>query len=197
MKLHIGCGEKFLPGYKHIDARKFPHVDYVTERPDKLEMFEDNSVDEIYACHLLEHMPRSVIRNASVKGGVKNITGGRGITESSALREWYRVLKVGGILRIAVPDFEAVVEEYLSDKNLDKLQSFMHGGHKYEQDYHYQTYDFKRLSDLLNRAGFSDVQRYDWHEFLPPDYDDYSRSYLPHMDFENGRLMSLNVIAKK
>lgn len=199
MKLHIGCGEKFLPGYKHIDARKFPHVDFVTDRVDKLEMIEDNSVDEIYSCHLMEHLPRSIIRNASVEGGVVNNNpwGGVGITESSALREWYRVLKVGGILRIAVPDFEAVVAEYLANKNLDKLQSFLHGGHKYAEDYHYQTYDFKRLSNLLNRAGFSNVQRYDWRDFLPPNYDDYSRSYLPHMDFEHGRLMSLNITAKK
>ena len=98
---------------------------------------------------------------------------------------------------MAVPDFEAIVEEYLSSKNLDKLQSFLHGGSKYEYDFHYQTYDFKRLSDLLRRAGFSQVERYDWREFLPPHYDDYSRSYLPHMDFEHGRLMSLNVVAIK
>ena len=30
MKIHVGCGEKYLPGYKHIDARNFEHVDYVT-----------------------------------------------------------------------------------------------------------------------------------------------------------------------
>ena len=106
-------------------------------------------------------------------------------------------MKFGGILRLAVPDFEAVVEEYLNSKNLDRLQSFLHGGHKYEQDYHYQTYDFIRLSNILKKAGFSKVETYDWKEFLPPDYDDYSRSYLPHMDFEHGRLMSLNVIATK
>ena len=200
MKLHIGCGEKFLPGRKHLDARKFLHVDYVTNKLDKLDMFADNSVAEIYACHLIEHMPRSRIRNASVDGGIVNLLSVKvdgGINEISVLCEWYRILKPGGILRIAVPDFEAVVEEYLSSKNLDKLQSFLHGGSKYELDFHYQTYDFKRLSDLLTDAGFSDVKRYDWREFLPQDYDDYSRSYLPHMDFEHGRLMSLNVVATK
>ena len=46
-------------------------------------------------------------------------------------------------------------------------------------------------------AGFSNVERYDWRDFLPPGYDDYSRSYLPHMDFDHGRLMSLNVVAVK
>ena len=101
-------------------------------------------------------------------------------------------------MRLAVPDFEAVVEEYIANRNLDKLQGFLHGGSKYDAyDFHYQTYDFKRLSELLKGVGFSEVERYDWRDFLPPDYDDYSRSYLPHMDFEHGRLMSLNVVAIK
>ena len=72
MKLHVGCGERYLPGYKHLDARQFPHVDYVTDKLDKLDMFADNSLEEIYACHLLEHMPRSRIRTGSVAGGVAN-----------------------------------------------------------------------------------------------------------------------------
>ncbi len=105
--------------------------------------------------------------------------------------------KAGGGVRIAVPDFQAVIDEYLASKDLNKLLSFLHGGHKYSEDYHYQTFDFKRLSELLQKVGFHDVKTYDWRDFLPPDYDDYSRSYLPHMDFENGRLMSLNVIAIK
>ena len=58
-------------------------------------------------------------------------------------------------------------------------------------------FDFPYLKEQLEEAGFADVGRYDWREFLPDGYDDYSRSYLPHMDFENGRLMSLNVKARK
>lgn len=67
MKLHVGCGERFLPGWKHLDARKFPHVDYVTDKLDKLDMFADNSVEEIYACHVLEHFTRAEMRRG---GGV-------------------------------------------------------------------------------------------------------------------------------
>ena len=60
MKLHIGCGERFLPGFKHLDVRKYPHVDYVS-RAEDLSMFEDNSIEEIYACHVLEHFPRTAL----------------------------------------------------------------------------------------------------------------------------------------
>ena len=38
-KLHIGCGDRYIPGFIHIDVRKLPHVDYVTSA-DKLDMFK-------------------------------------------------------------------------------------------------------------------------------------------------------------
>ena len=179
MKLHIGCGEKFLPGYKHLDARKFPHVDYVTDDLSNLEMFNDNSIEEIYACHILEHFTREEIKKGAI------------------LKEWNRILKKDGILRIAVPNFEAIVEEYLSSKNLELIMGLLYGGQDYEYNFHFQTYDFKRISNILKCAGFSHVTTYDWKEFLPEDYDDFSRAYIPHMDFDTGRLMSLNIIAIK
>ena len=47
-------------------------------------MFKDGELDFVVASHVLEHMP-------DIK---------------SALREWVRVLKVGGILAVVVPDGE-------------------------------------------------------------------------------------------
>lgn len=73
----------------------------------------------------------------------------------------------------------------------------MYGGQNYEFNFHYNTFDFVYLKNKLLACGFREVKRYDWKEFLPEGYDDYSRAYLPHMDFEHGRLMSLNVEAIK
>lgn len=177
MKLHIGCGNKFLPGYIHLDAMKYDHVDYITEA-DNLDMFEDNSVDEIYACHILEHFGRN--------------------ENERVLQEWHRVLKNRGILRVAVPNFEAIAKAYLEKKQgLDKLMGLLYGGQNYKYNFHMQTFDFDRLRDILERCGFGDVNLYDWNEFLPEGFDDFSRAYLPHMDFENGTLMSLNVFCQK
>ncbi|MDR0913319.1 MAG: methyltransferase domain-containing protein [Methanobrevibacter sp.] len=87
MKLHLGCGEKYLEGFTHCDIRKYHHVDYVIPVDDL--PFDDESVDEIYACHVLEHFGRHEVLNV--------------------LKEWSRVLKTDGFLRIAVPDFDSIV----------------------------------------------------------------------------------------
>jgi hypothetical protein len=73
----------------------------------------------------------------------------------------------------------------------------LYGGQNYEYNFHYQTFDYERLKTLLEAAGFCEISEYDWRNFLPSGYDDFSRAYLPHMDIENGRQMSLNLVAIK
>lgn len=177
VKLHLGCGAKYLPGYIHIDLQKMEHIDYVTSI-DNLYMFPNNSVHEIYACHCLEHFSRH--RTLDV------------------LREWIRVLIVGeGSLRLAVPDFEAIVNEYIQNKDLVSLIGLLHGGQNYENNTHFMSFDFDTLMELMQNAGFGRISKYNTNEFLPHEFDDFSRAYLPHMDAEKGRLMSLNVVGWK
>jgi len=174
--LHIGCGERYIPGFIHIDVRKLPHVDYVTSA-DKLDMFEDNSVDLIYNCHVLEHFKRNDVEKV--------------------LKEWYRVLKPGGILRTAVPDFQKLVEVYLNYEDLDLIIGPLYGRQDYSENFHYTVFDFSTLEALLRRVGFGKVYRYDWRKTIHKDYDDYSQAYIPHMDKGKGILISLNVEAVK
>jgi predicted SAM-dependent methyltransferase len=176
LKLHIGCGEKYIPGFIHIDVKKFPHVDYVISA-DKLDMFNDNSVDLIYSCHLLEHFGRHQIEDV--------------------LKEWYRVLKLGGILRLAVPDFDAVVDIYQKNRNLEEVYGLLMGGQTHEFNFHHSVFNFDYLSKLLKKVGFKKVYRYNWKETIHKDYDDFSQAYIPHMDKEHGTLMSLNLEAIK
>ena len=97
MKLHLGCGKRFIPGFVHIDAIDYKHVDHVATI-DKLSFIPDNSVDLIYNCHVLEHFKRRDVQDV--------------------LKEWQRVLKPGGCLRTAVPDFEALAQLYVDNKNI-------------------------------------------------------------------------------
>ena len=58
MKLHLGCGKRFIPGFYHIDALPYPHVDKVGS-VDDLQGIRSDSINLIYACHVLEHFPRN------------------------------------------------------------------------------------------------------------------------------------------
>ncbi len=46
---------------------------------------------------------------------------------------------------------------------------------------------------LLTKTQFYDIQEWDWRSVEHGKIDDYSQAYLPHMDKENGTLISLNV----
>jgi len=184
VQLHLGCGKKYIPGFIHIDIDTFPHVDYQSE-VSKLPMFADNSVDLIYCCHTFEYFDR--------------------FQAPDILKEWRRVLKPGGILRLAVPDFENITKVYLKYGDLDHqgILGPLYGRIEIETAdgkktlYHRTTYDFNSLRKVLETAGFSKVERYDWKKTIHKDYDDFSQAYIPHMDKENGILISLNVEATK
>jgi ubiquinone/menaquinone biosynthesis C-methylase UbiE len=176
VKLHLGCGKKYLPGFVHIDIVNYDHIDYLTSI-DHLDVFDDNSVDLIYNCHVLEHFHRKKVANV--------------------LQEWHRVLKVGGILRTAVPDFEALCELYLEKKDLSLVIGSLIGRQNFLYNIHYNIFDFSALRDQLLQAGFKDVYRYDWRETEHADVDDFSQAYFPHMEKNNGKLLSLNVEAVK
>jgi predicted SAM-dependent methyltransferase len=176
IKLHLGCGQKFLEGWLNID--KIPCKSaVVVDDVATLDTVQDGSADLIYACHVLEHFGRHEVE--------------------SVLSCWNRKLKNGGRIRIAVPDFEAVCKRYLEKREIREVTGFICGGQRNEHDYHKMIFDFESLGLLLQKSGFEQIVRYDWRETDHAWLDDYSQSYLPHMQKETGMLMSLNVEATK
>lgn len=174
INLHLGCGRLKLDNFINVDITS-ETADMKLDIND-LSIFKNRSVNEIYICHVLEHINRKQILNL--------------------ILEWNRVLQKNGILRIAVPDFEKVVKIYQKNNDISQIIGFLNGGQRDEYDFHYLNFDFEILKEILNTCGFDNVERYDAFEFLG-DKDDYSKCYLPHMDFENGELMSLNIVCNK
>ena len=179
LKLHIGCGMRHIPGYVHVDIMDAPHID-IRCFVDKLHKFANESASVIYASHVLEHFGRYEVEGV--------------------LREWHRVILPGGVLRLAVPDFAAVVEMYEHEGLKDGksgLVGLICGGQRNEFDFHKIIFDERFLTYLLTKAGFHGIRRWDWRVTEHAHIDDFSQSYLPHMDKRNGRLMSLNLEAIK
>jgi len=111
---------------------------------------QDNSVDVIYASHMMEHLSRENARNF--------------------LREALRVLKPNGVIRLALPDIQIAVQTYLKEKDADEFirgiyveappvktlkdkLSLMLVGYRHHQ----WMYDGASLVKLLSEIGFSNA----------------------------------------
>ncbi|TAK16881.1 MAG: methyltransferase domain-containing protein [Nitrosarchaeum sp.] len=176
MKLHVGCGNVILPGWTNLDIEKLPGVDIIDDVT-TLTKIPNNSCDIIYASHVLEHVGRNEFEDV--------------------IRTWNKKLKKNGTLRIAVPDFEKIITWYQKTKQIIDIVGLVSGGQKTKYDYHKMIYDKKSLTEILLKMGFQNIQEWDWRQTDHSKFDDYSQSYLPHMEKDKGLLMSLNLEAIK
>lgn len=182
MKLNLGCGDRKIHGFINVDVRKDVSPDVVCDITRISSQFKD--AEMIYACHVLEHFPWQPFEFQPT-------------TYFDVLRDWYLTLKKGGILRLSVPNFDAACEHYIANKDLKSIRALLYGGQKYDYDFHYHIWTQETLRADLLKVGFASVQTYDWQDTEHFFVDDYSQAYLPHMDKENGKLMSLNMEAVK
>jgi SAM-dependent methyltransferase len=143
LRLNIGCGRYNDPRYVAIDidpnlgggidCRKLPYA--------------DNSVDEIYAAHILEHFSFYETENI--------------------LHEWVRVLKPLGTLRIAVPDAVKVGAEIVRMEadgdtlGVRDMAMIACGAHTDPTNVHHNIFTESTLRDYMNRAGIGMVGRFE------------------------------------
>jgi len=147
MKLNLGCGGVYLPGFVNIDKVSWgPRgADIIADVLD-LNMYEDGTVDHIHTYGLLEHIaPWDTMR---------------------ALTEWLRVLRPGGTIHIEVPDLYKVFEGWLVTGELEEhlAINLIYGGNKapnkiYPDQHHLTGFTLYRLAQTMVQAGFEDVRR--------------------------------------
>jgi predicted SAM-dependent methyltransferase len=169
MKLHIG-GKEIKEDWKILNIQKNDGVDFVGDITD-LSQFEDESIDEIYASHVVEHIDQK-----NIKKTLKGIN---------------RVLKNDGKFYISVPDLDILCRIFIEKKAPLKVKfhvmRMMFGGQIDEFDYHYFGWNYEFLNSYLIEAGFKKNERVKIFDI----FNDTS-SFAPY-----GPLISLNVIAYK
>lgn len=102
MKLNLGSASVKIPGFKSVDLYN-DNADYKMNVLDL--KFDDNSIEEILASHLFEHLSPHFA--------------------TPALKEWYRVLKPGGRLVMEMPDFEKLCVRFVNEPDLAKRIDLM------------------------------------------------------------------------
>jgi len=136
LSLNIGCGDQILDninGYKciNVDIRMLSGVDVCCDI--KKLPFKSESFDRILASDVIEHFP---------------------ISETSALlKEWSRVLKIGGHIKFRTPSLKWVARQYLATGDAKFISWHIFGGQDYETNFHYVIFDNKWLSELCGEVG--------------------------------------------
>lgn len=143
----------------------------------------DNSVTALYCSHTLEH-------NSHAGGKIELV-----------LKEWFRVVRPGGLLMIAVPDLTVLSRMYLDPSftayDRYKVMCMIYGGQFDEGDFHYVGFDQETLTARILAAGFCDVERVSAFNLAftnpNPPYDTITDS---SEGVYKGYFISLNLVAK-
>lgn len=182
MKLHLGCWHRHIPGFVHVDLCEMPHIDH-RHRIDALPFIADGAAELVYCSHAFEYFDRQ--------------------EAPRVLAEWHRVLRPGGVLRLAVPDFEALIQVYRMTGTLERVLGPLYGRMEIASAtgpqclYHRTCYDQASLTRVLEAAGFGRVRPWDWRRTEHAHIDDHSQAHFPHMDKTSGLLVSLNLEAER
>lgn len=138
LRLNVGCGPVLLDGYVNVDARSLPGVDLVADVHDL--PVPEGSVIEIHAAHILEHF--------TIEDSREHI-----------LPHWRSLLAPDGILRVVVPDADAMARAYAAGAiGFSDLNMVIFGGQEYVGNDHHAMFDSALLRSVLEAAGFDDVR---------------------------------------
>jgi len=160
LKLNLGGNEQFeggegsspLVGFTHADIRKIEGVELVCDVSTHVPV-EDESVEEIRASHIIEHIHPDKV--------------------DAAIGEWRRILIPSGLLRVYCPDAEKIAKAYtMGQITIERFSALIFGAQSYENqpgieksdddlaelvNLHRAAYDKERLTILLEMNGFKIV----------------------------------------
>ena len=163
IRIELGSGNRKMLGWIGIDMTDSSDITMVIEN--KIP-FQNDTVDEIYTSHMLEHFYyREMV---------------------DVLKECLRILKPGGRIRIAVPDASIYISGYFNanEFNVSHYCRYQPGYHKnsridiinyiaFVNMYHRYMFDGENLVLVLEKVGFENVEL----EEFRPEIDNPDRKY--------------------
>lgn len=152
-RLHLGCGERLLPGWANLDIEGLGTLVWDLRKPLPL---EPGRVRFVYTEHFIEHIGRDDAKR--LFSHARN------------------VMAPGGMVRVSTPDLKRLVDDYREghlvrmDHGLwypETLCRMLNEGMRSWG--HVFLYDEAELSGLLRECGFRNVRRVAWGQSDHPE----------------------------
>lgn len=138
-KLNLGCGDVKKEGYLNIDLYGSPDLIHDISQPLP---FEDNSIDEIYASHVVEHLSRDEWKRAK--------------------KDWVRVLKNGGKIEIICPEIDQCLANFVTNYRGQKWGYWIatiYGNQEGPGQFHKNGFNYDKLENDLREEGIVTFKR--------------------------------------
>ncbi len=138
VKIDVGSGDHNVKLPKvdwiHIDGCDGENVDIICDFANI--PLEDKSVDVLWNSDSIEHIER--------------------FRHDEVMREWNRVLKIGGLIQGQTPNLNSIMKRYAKgEMSLEDATNGLYGwGSPYQ--IHFVTFTVETLTDLLTKYGFGD-----------------------------------------
>ena len=140
MKLKLGCAKDIRQGYKNVDLH-YKHPDVINEDISNLSFVEDNTIEEIIAHDIIEHLP---LQKAVDCLGV-----------------WYNYLKPGATISLQTTNYPLMMSAvHQGVWNMVTLNYMLFAGVNYTDvgsqdcDFHKSVYSVHELRQILEQIGY-------------------------------------------
>jgi predicted SAM-dependent methyltransferase len=146
--INLGCGNRFHEDWVNVDFAsndaRVKNVNLLSGIP-----YEDNTFDVAYHSHVLEHF-------APEDG-------------KSFLKECFRILKPGGVLRVAIPDLEVIARNYIK-----YLDAAMEGDRDADANYNWTLIEM--YDQVVRHQSGGEFQKYIYQKEIPNEDFIYERN---------------------
>ena len=159
VRLNLGCWTFYANGWTNIDLNPDIRADVYTDASTLVDV-DNDSVSEIYAGHLAEHL----------------------VDLEATFKRWLQVLKPGGVLTVTVPDCEGAIRLWRSnsrfpgiDVDADTGLIGTVSGYRSREEaaedvhgfqVHKRMFDRSLLALCLKACGFTDLREVDNHPLM-------------------------------